>query len=637
MTRSATEPLTVLVVDDDSALARTLADILRLEGYEPRTAASGEQGLDVARTMSDSLALALIDLRLPDMTGLDLINRLREVSASTQVVILTGNASVDSAIGAMREQSLDYLVKPVAPDQLLRSVAVAGERWQRKMAEEALRKTSERFARVFESVSEIIAIVGADRTIQFASPSVESVLGHDPVSLVGMSVYELVAPEDTARVQQLMNGRMSPTTAFEVKARHKDDSFRILEVVANTFGEHGEGEVVLTARDITERRQLENQYRQSQKMEAVGRLASGVAHDFNNVLTAIAGFSDLLLEDLPGDDPRREDVAEIRRAVDRGAALSRQLLAFSRQQVLSPQLVNLDALISDMSAMLRRVLGEDIELRFIPCDHDCIVSADPGQLEQVLLNLAVNARDAMPDGGKLTIEVGRVDLDASYAEQHFPVEPGPYVQLSVSDTGLGMDEKTKAHIFEPFFTTKEKGKGTGLRLSTVYGIVKQSGGYVWVYSEPGQGATFKVYLPRVTADKGRKPRVTPAPNRLPRGSETILLAEDEATVRAVVRQALERQGYVVLEAPNTETAIAFAERHDGAIHMLISDVVMPGLSGRDLADRVRTARPGIKVMFMSGYTDEAVVRHGKLDAGVAYLQKPFGPEALARKVREVLS
>jgi CheY-like chemotaxis protein len=372
-------------------------------------------------------------------------------------------------------------------------------------------------------------------------------------------------------------------------------------------------------------------------MVAVGRLASGVAHDFNNVLTAIAGFSDLLLEDLPADDPRYEDVAEIRRAVDRGASLSRQLLAFSRQQVLSPQLVNLDALISDISAMLRRVLGEDVELRFIPCGEECIVSADPGQLEQVLLNLGVNARDAMPDGGLLTIEVAAVDLDASYAEQHFPVPPGPYVRLSVSDNGIGMDERTKAHIFEPFFTTKEKGKGTGLGLSTVYGIVKQSGGFIWVYSEPGQGATFKVYLPRVTRDQGRKPRATPAPGRLPRGTETILLAEDEATVRTVVRQALERQGYSVLEAPNTETALAFAERHDGPIHLLISDVVMPGLSGNDLATRVRVARPGVRVMFMSGYTDEAVVRHGKLEPGVAYLQKPFGPEALARKVREVLS
>jgi signal transduction histidine kinase len=336
------------------------------------------------------------------------------------------------------------------------------------------------------------------------------------------------------------------------------------------------------ARDVTERLQLEQQFRQAQKMEAVGRLAGGIAHDFNNILTAITGYVDLLLEDLAAKDPRRQDAEEIRKAADRAAGLTRQLLAFSRQQVLQPRVVDLNALVSELEKMLRRLLGEDVTLATRLVAGLGRVRADPGQLEQVVMNLAVNARDAMPRGGKLTIETADVAFDATSAAEHYPAPPGAYAMLAVSDTGTGMDPETQAHLFEPFFTTKEKGKGTGLGLATVYGIVKQSGGFIWVYSDLGVGSTFKIYLPRV------------------------------------------------------EAALDVADRYSGPIHLLLTDVIMPGLSGRDLAVRLATLRPDVRVIYMSGYTDDAITRHGVLEPGFVFVQKPFTPDALARTVRDVL-
>ncbi len=386
--------------------------------------------------------------------------------------------------------------------------------------------------------------------------------------------------------------------------------------------------------DITEHRLLEDRLRQAQKMEAVGRLAGGVAHDFNNLLTGILGCADLLLETLGPDAPGRDDVAEIRKAAVRAADLTRQLLAFSRQQVLAPQVLDLNALVGNMEKLLKRLIGEHIELRAALAPDLGMVKADPGQLEQVIVNLAVNARDAMPNGGRLTIETRNAELDASYVEEHAPVVAGPYVLLAVTDTGTGMDAETKSHVFEPFFTTKALGQGTGLGLATVYGIVKQSGGHVWVYSERGQGAAFKIYLPRVAETAAAAPRPT-APASL-RGSETILLVEDDEAVRTLTRRLLAARGHTVLLASQGEEALRLAQRHEGRIHLLVTDVVMPGMSGRELADRILALLPGIKVLYLSGYTDDAIVRHGVLEPGVAFLQKPFSAEALARKVREVL-
>jgi PAS domain S-box-containing protein len=389
-----------------------------------------------------------------------------------------------------------------------------------------------------------------------------------------------------------------------------------------------------TQRDVSDQRHLEEQFRQSQKMEAVGQLAGGIAHDFNNLLTAILGNTQLLLRELPPGDSKRGDVEEIRKASERAASLTRQLLAYSRRQMLQPEVLDLNFVVAEMDKMLRRLIGEHIELVTAPAADLGRVRADPNQIEQVLVNLAVNARDAMPNGGKLTIETRNVELDDTFAQSHLGAVPGSYAMVAVTDTGAGMDATVRAHLFEPFFTTKEVGKGTGLGLATVYGIVKQSGGYVSVYSEPGRGSSFKIYLPRIEASTtatAASPKGRPA-----RGSETILVVEDEAAVLSLSCRALESQGYVVLAASDGADALRVVERHGGTIHLLLTDVVMPGISGRELADQLGTRRPGIRVLYMSGYPGDAVVQHGSLPAGSAFLQKPFSPDGLARKVRDVL-
>jgi PAS domain S-box-containing protein len=381
-------------------------------------------------------------------------------------------------------------------------------------------------------------------------------------------------------------------------------------------------------------RQSEEQLRQAQKMEAVGRLAGGVAHDFNNVLSVILSHGELILQDLKPADPLRADIEEICKAASRAAGLTRQLLTFSRQQVIEPKVLDLHELLMGMDKMLQRILGEDVELVSVAPKSSGRVKVDPSHIEQVILNLVVNARDAMPTGGKLTIETANVVLDESYALSHLPAKAGPYVMMAVSDTGTGIDRETQTHIFEPFFTTKEKGKGTGLGLSTVFGIVQQSGGNIWVYSEPGKGTTFKVYLPRVDAEVD-VPRPQVAPPTL-YGTETILLVEDEEQVRTIVLSILRRQGYRVIPAQHAGEALLLCEQHPGPIDLLLTDVVMPQMSGPQLAKRLASTRPEMKVLCMSGYTDDSIVRHGVLETGVAFLQKPVTPASLAKKVREVL-
>jgi two-component system cell cycle sensor histidine kinase/response regulator CckA len=393
----------------------------------------------------------------------------------------------------------------------------------------------------------------------------------------------------------------------------------------------GVGAVVL---ETTDRRHLEEQLLQAQKMEAVGRLAGGIAHDFNNILTAIKSYSELLIEDMATDKGRVEDVKEIREAADRAAALTRQLLAFSRQQLLRPRVLDLNTTIRDLKGMLERLIGADIEVKTQLAPTIGMVTADPGQIEQVLMNLVVNARDAMPDGGTIDIETSNVELDDEYARTHASTRPGPYVMLAVSDTGQGMSREIQTRVFEPFFTTKEKGKGTGLGLSTVYGIVKQSGGSIWMYSEPGQGTTFKIYLPRVDAVVDDNV-VAPILNGHG-GNETILLVEDEDSVREVASRILRRQGYSVVEASNgTEALREFGER-GREFDLIITDIVMPGMGGLELAQRVREWAPAARILFTSGYTEDAVLRRSFLDPGAEFIEKPFTPAHLAERTRQVL-
>jgi signal transduction histidine kinase len=385
-----------------------------------------------------------------------------------------------------------------------------------------------------------------------------------------------------------------------------------------------------------EKAALLEQLRQSQKMEAIGRLAGGVAHDFNNLLTIIKGNSELSLMDLKEDDPVRENLKGVLRASGRATDLIRQLLAFSRRQILEMKVLDLNSLLMDLDKMLHRLIGEDIELVTLPCKDLGRIKADAGQIEQVILNLAVNSRDAMPSGGRLTIETANVELDEEYARRHVAVIPGRYVMLSVSDTGAGMTPEVRDRVFEPFFTTKETSKGTGLGLSTVYGIVKQSGGNIWVYSEPGKGATFKIYLPRVDEPLGEMVREKAEEGGIPRGSETVLIVEDDDDVREVAVQILKTQGYRVLETSNGSDAFRCGEQEAGPIHLMVTDVVMPGMNGPELAKRLIPLRPEMKVLYISGYTDNAIVHHGVLEKGVNYIQKPFTVEGLARKVRDVL-
>jgi PAS domain S-box-containing protein len=468
----------------------------------------------------------------------------------------------------------------------------------------------------------------------------QRLLGYTEEEILGSDYQRLYPPED------VIAGQPAPELAVALsQGRAEHEGWRVRKdgtrfwahaIVTPLFDPSGRhvGFAKVT-RDLTEPRKLEEQLRQAQKLDAIGSLAGGVAHDFNNLLSVILSYSQLLAESLQPDDPMRADLEEIRAAGQRAADLTHQLLAFGRKQILQPRAMNLNDVVAGTERMLRRLVGEDIEVTFLPAPDLGIVKVDRGQIEQVVVNLVVNARDAMPLGGKLTIETDNVELSEAYAEQHVGVAPGPHVMIAVSDTGLGMDEATRARMFEPFFTTKERGKGTGLGLSTVFGIVRQSGGHIWVYSEPGNGTTLKVYFPRtddIAADIDR----ASAPTRSRRGTETILLVEDDERVRLLVRNILQRNGYHVLEAQSGGDALLICEQYGATIHLMVTDVIMPRMSGRQLAERLKPVRPAMKVLYMSGYTDNSIVHHGVLDSGVAFLQKPITPEKLTRKVREVL-
>jgi len=582
--------------------------------------------------------IIIADHQLPQFSGIAALHLVRQDTPDVPFILVTGSLDEETAVEYMKAGAADYVLK----GRIARlGPAVQGALERHRAAErmkQQLREREEYFKSLIEQAMDIIAVLDGEGAIRYASPSASMILGYTPEELVGRHMLDLVHADDVTATRTVFaegvatgeGGRL-----LELRFRHKDGTYRILEAIGRyLLDDPVVRGVVINARDVTERRSLERQLLQAQKMEAVGRLAGGIAHDFNNVLTAIFGYVGLLLYGLPTLSPLRPDLEEIRKAADRAAGLTRQLLAFSRKQVLEMRVLDVNELVTDMDKLLRRLLGEDIDVVTKLDASLGAVRADAGQLEQVIVNLAVNSRDAMPAGGGLTIATQNVELDELYAQEHIPVRPGSYVMLALTDTGTGMSAETMSHMFEPFFTTKEAGKGTGLGLATVYGIVKQSGGYIWCYSELGQGTTFKIYLPRVDAPVERVP--VRAAARPARGSETILVLEDESALRALIRRMLEKQGYTVLEASNAETASLLARDHAGRIDLLLADVVLPGASGRAVADELLVQRADLKLLFMSGYTEDAIARRGVLAPNTPFINKPFSGDALAAKVRKVL-
>jgi len=604
----------VLLVEDNPGDARLFAELVRETG-------AGQWKLvhvDRLSTALDRLSrepfdVMLLDLSLPDADGLATLIRAHTESPKTPIVVLTGHDDEALAVRAVRAGAQDYLVKGrLDGDLLVRSIRYASERGR---AIEALERREEHYRSLIENSMDLISILNLDGTIRYASPSHERLLGYPLDELVGKNVLSFVHPEDKDGVRTaLVNGNNG--RPLECRVRHADGSWRTLESFSRDLSHvAGVNGMVVNARDITERKRLEEQLHHSQRLEAVGRLAGSVAHDFNNLLMVITGYSHMLLDAMHPSDPARQDLEQVVKASERATDLTRQLLAFSRRQGVRASLVNLNTLVQEMDRMLRRVLGEAIELTIRLAPELKTVHADPGQIEQVILNMVVNARDAMSSGGKLLIETrntSRHNRDC--------------VTLSISDTGIGMDSQVLSRVFEPFFTTKEH--GTGLGLATSYGIIKENGGDLRVNSMPAKGTTFDIELPVTEATP--EDRELPDAKRAPRGTETILLVEDEGPVRRVVETMLKRHGYQVLASASSQDALAFAEKHRGEIHLLITDIVMPGMSGRKMAECLTARRPDMKVLYVSGYGD------AQAESDARFLQKPFSTEELATKIREML-
>ncbi len=505
-----------------------------------------------------------------------------------------------------------------------------------------LQKSEKLLVALLESAAQ--AIVSTDRTgrIVLANDRTEEMFGYERQELIGARI-ELLLPESKRaahtrhRDEYFHHPRTRPMgTGLELAGRRKDGTEFPVEVSLSSVEVEDAVFGIAFVSDISQRKTLEEQLMHAQKMEAVGRLAGGVAHDFNNMLTVITGYNRMILDELSTVDPLRGYAEEILKAADRAGALTNQLLAFSRRQIMQPRVISINTAIEHTEKMLRRLIGEDIELAITLNPNAGNIKADPNHIEQAIVNLAVNARDAMPTGGRLTIETGAFQIDDTYVRTHMGVKPGDFVMIAVSDTGVGMDSATRQHIFEPFFTTKERGKGTGLGLATVYGMVKQSGGDIWVYSEPGTGSTFKLYFPKVD-EPVAEVSGSGSDQAKDIATETILLVEDEKAVRDLTCRILQKLGYQVLTAASGEAAIEIGRSYAGQVSLLLTDVVMPNMSGRQVADALLQIRPGLRVLFLSGYTENTVVHHGVLDSAVDFLPKPFSREVLGQKIREILA
>ncbi len=645
------ETLRILFLEDSPNDAELAVATLEESGYpcEWERVETREDFLN--RLDAPDYDLILADYSLPSFDGVTALNLFLERGFDIPFILISGTLGEERAVESMKAGATDYVLKQHISrlgSVVRRALSEKAEQRQRKQAEEALLAAEARYRDLFENANDIIYICDLEGRFISINKKAEKLTGYTREEAIAMNFSEIVAPEHHDAVRESLSEKIegsSDSAIYEIEIICKDGERLPVEVSTRLIREEGRPVAVQgIARDLSERKSLEEQLRQSQKMEAIGCLAGGIAHDFNNLLTAIIGYSQISIAqldklNLPGIEdtihPLRENIGEVEKAARRAAALTKQLLAFSRKQLLQPKVMDLNALVMDIEIMLRRLIGEDIEMVTHLDARLGYVKADPGQIEQIIMNLVVNARDAMPEGGRLTIETANVELDEDYAGHHLETKPGSYVMLAVSDTGTGMDKETASRIFEPFFTTKTAGKGTGLGLSTVYGIVRQSGGSIYVYSEQGLGTTFKIYLPRIEGTSQSVVTRVPVAQAV-QGSETILLVEDEEAVRRLSRVILQMNGYTVLEAANANEAISICDQHGGRIHLIITDVIMPLMSGRQLTEHLADSWPEMKVLYISGYTDNAIVHHGVLGSGMAFLQKPFAPDVLLRKVREVL-
>jgi PAS domain S-box-containing protein len=642
-------PLRLLMIEDSEDDAELIRIELQEAGFELAWRRVQTEP-DFVAALDEPWDLIISDYQMPGFDGLRAFTLFKERGLETPFIFVSGALGEERAVAAMRAGARDFLVKghlARLSAAVKRELSEAGARIERRKAEEAARREGRRLAMAVEAsgagVFEHAIPLGPEN---YHSPRWAGILGYAQGELPAHQVFtawlaERAHPDDLplmeAAYDRFVEGHKD-RYAVEVRLRRKQGDWIDVSISAKAVHREPTGRathVVGVMLDLSERRALEDQLRQAQKMEAVGRLAGGVAHDFNNLLTAIFSFGQFVLDALREGDPAYADMEEVLKAAKKAESLTAQLLAFSRSKPVSPKTISINLLVEEMDRMLRRVVGEDVDVSTNLSPDLCNVRVDPGSLEQVIVNLAVNARDAMMEGGKLTIETANAQLDDEYGKAHgVQVPAGNYAVLAVSDDGAGMDKETQSRIFEPFFTTKESGRGTGLGLSTCYGIIRQAGGYIWVYSEIGAGTTFKIYLPRDLADV-EETRTRPDPATL-RGSETILVAEDDEQVRRLAVRALSRLGYRVIEAANGGEALLKCELSPDEIDLLLTDVVMPEMSGKQLAERLTPLRPGMRVLYMSGYTANAIVHRGVLDPGTHMLQKPFTPEILARKVRDVL-
>jgi PAS domain S-box-containing protein len=635
-------PLRLLLVEDNENDAVLVVRELKRGGYDTTyervyDAASMHAALD-----RQSWDLVLSDHSMPQFSGRAALDVLRQRDLDVPFIFVSGTIGEDTAVESMRMGAQDYLNKSnlrrLVP-AIQRELREAASRRERRRAETALRESEQRFEKVFQAspVGITISTLAEGRYLDVNAAFLR-MIGRTREEVIGRTSFEISFwrdPADRTRVMERLARGGGAAQELELTVQGKDGAIRHVLVALEQVDFSGTPCVVALVHDISGLKQLEQQLNQAQKMEAVGRLAGGVAHDFNNMLTVITSYGDLLLGDLPAGDSRRADIEEILKAARGAATLTRQLLAFSRQEVIQPRPISVNAIVAGTEKMLQRVIGEDIALESELAAEPATVLCDPGQLEQIVMNLVVNARDAMPQGGRVRIVTTNATLDEPMLRDLPLSRPGRYVVLTVTDTGIGMDAATQEHIFEPFFTTKEQGKGTGLGLATVYAVAKQAGGFVGVESAPGEGASFTVFLPAIDAPATRLE--AESTGVLPRGTETVLLVEDATAVRSVIRQVLERLGYTVLDAADGQLALEVAARHHGPIDLVITDIVMPALGGREMAERLRHVRPSIRILYTSGYTDDAIVRSGVLDAQFAFMQKPFTPEILAAKVREALA